>query len=93
MAWDWDSYKARLNLEKHGVSFEIAELVFDDPMNFSEPDPHPDGDRWRTIGLVGYAVLLVVHTLIEPDFDEGRIISARKAEPHERKQYEKIYLS
>jgi uncharacterized protein len=93
MAWDWDHAKAARNYEKHGIRFELAELVFDDPMHISEPDPHPDGDRWRTMGMVGYATLLVVHTLIEPDLDEGRIISARKAEPHERRHYESGYFS
>lgn len=93
MAWDWDEAKAARNYAKHGVRFELAELVFDDPMHISEPDPHRDGDRWRTMGMVGYATLLVVHTLIAPDLDEGRIISARKAEPHERRQYENGYFS
>ena len=93
MAWTWDASKAARNYAKHGVRFELAELVFDDPMHISEPDLHQDGDRWRTMGMVGYATLLVVHTLIEPDLDEGRIISARKAEPHERQQYEKGYFS
>jgi uncharacterized protein len=58
----------------------------------SKPDPHPDGDRWQTIGLVGPVLLLVVHTLPEgdPEDDEttGRIISARKATTRERKAYE-----
>jgi uncharacterized protein len=66
--------------------------VFDDPFHASKPDPHPDGDRWHTIGLVGQVLLLVIHTLPEGDFgaDEavGRIISARKATARERKVYE-----
>jgi len=57
----------------------------------SKPDPHPDGDRWHTIGLVGLVLLLVVHTWPEGS-DEGepigRIIGARKATAHERRAYE-----
>ena len=67
MAWIWDASKAASNYAKHGVRFELAELVFDDPMHISEPDPHQDGDRWRTMGMVGDTNLLFVHTLIEPD--------------------------
>lgn len=49
------------------VSFETAELVFDDPFQFSQPSPNPDGDRWRTIGCVNAATLFVVHTVIESE--------------------------
>jgi uncharacterized protein len=87
MEWKWDAGKARRNLEKHGVSFEAASLVFDDPMLISEPDPHPDEDRWRVIGRVRMTTLFVVHTVIEAD-GTGRIISARRATPSERKRYE-----
>jgi len=38
-------------------------MVFQDPLHASRPDPHPDGDRWQTIGLVGPFLVLVVHTL------------------------------
>lgn len=92
MRWTWDSKKAAANRAKHGVSFETAVLVFDDPLHASRPDPHSDGDRWQTVGLVGRVLLLVVHTWPEAE-DEGsepiaRIVSARKATAHERKVYE-----
>ena len=90
MQWTWDSAKAKANLEKHGVSFEAATLVFDDPMLLSEPDPHPDGDRWRVIGRVLQTTLFVVHTLIEDD-GLARIVSARRATAGERKRYESGY--
>lgn len=65
-------------------------MVFDDPFQASRPDPHPDGDRWQTIGLVGSVLLLVIHTLPDGQADQavGRIISARKATARERKVYE-----
>lgn len=92
MPWTWDPVKAAANRAKHGLSFETAVLVFDDPLHASRPDHHPDGDRWQTIGHVGPALLLVVHTWpehrAEGDEPQGRIISARKATAHERKVYE-----
>jgi uncharacterized protein len=88
--WIWDPAKAAANRVKHGLSFETAVLVFDDPLHASKPDPHPDGNRWHTIGLVGATLLLVVHTWPEEHADElvSRIISARKATARERKAYE-----
>ena len=91
MRWTWDPDKAEANRAKHGLSFETAVLVFDDPLHASKPDSHPDGDRWRTIGLVGTVLLLVIHTWPEESEEGelvGRIISARKATTHERKAYE-----
>ena len=66
MRWTWDRDKAAKNRAKHGLSFETALLVFDDPLHASKPEPHPDGDRWQTIGLVGSVFLLVVHTWRRP---------------------------
>ena len=90
--WVWDEAKDAANRLKHRLSFVIAARVFDDPLHLSTPDPHPDGDRWQTLGLVGGVALLIVHTLPEevPGEDEpvGRIISARKATPRERRIYE-----
>jgi uncharacterized protein len=66
-------------------------LVFDDPIHSSKPDPHPDGDRRHTTGLVGRVLLLVVHTWPEESEEGdqvGRITSARKATAHERRAYE-----
>src|SRR5690348_5802691 len=63
--WVWDEAKNVVNRAKHGLSFATASRVFDDPLHLSTPDPHPDADRWQTLGLVGDVVLLVVHTLPE----------------------------
>ena len=92
MHWTWRNEKNRTNKRDHGLSFETARLVFLDPLAVSRPDPHPDGDRWQTIGLAGHVVLFVVHT--GPDVDAatrvetGQIISARRATTHERRAYE-----
>ncbi len=93
MRWAWDPAKAEANLRKHKVSFELAVRVFGDPFSITVPDPSLEEERWRTIGKPSpdFPVLLfVVHTW--PDDDEenpvGHIVSARRAEPHERRQYE-----
>ena len=60
-----DSAKAKGNLKKHRVSFEIAARVFADPFSLSEQDRIEDGEhRWQTLGLVeGCLLLLVAHTV------------------------------
>ena len=92
MLFEWDDRKAKANLKKHRISFDEASLVFNDPHRLTGPDPHPDGDRYRTIGAIGTltsVVVFVVHT--EDEGDEGeevrRIISARKASAEERRRY------
>ena len=87
----WHETKNKANLKKHRISFELAQLVFDDPMHVSRQDRVEGGElRWQTIGLVGNVVLLLVaHTLIEGDgIETVRIISARKANSIERSIYE-----
>ena len=79
------------NRRKHGVSFETASLVFDDPHALMLQDRIEDGEeRWQAIGRISDAVVLVVaHTAKSGSEGEViRIISARKAERHERKRYE-----
>ena len=94
MRWLWDEEKNRSNRRDHKVSFEIAELVFEDPLAVTLPDPYQDEERWRTIGspsMSSDVVLFVVHTWPEADEtgeEVGRIISARKATRLERKAYE-----
>ena len=88
MRFEWDYRKATANRVKHGVSFELASLVFGDPLHLSQPDPHPDGDRWQTLGRVGPALVLVVHSWPDDEQVAARIISARRATAHERRAYE-----
>jgi uncharacterized DUF497 family protein len=89
--FEWDAAKAASNLAKHRVSFETAARVFADPFLLMQQDRIENGERrWQSIGMVdAYLVLLVAHTTGEDDDTEViRIISARKAEPKERKRYE-----
>jgi uncharacterized DUF497 family protein len=88
LLFGWDSRKARSNKKKHGISFEEASTVFGDILSITIDDPgHSVGeDRFVTVGTsVSDRLIVVVHT--EHD-DIIRIISARKATRHERKQYE-----
>ncbi len=87
MEFTWDARKDRLNRRKHGISFDVAMRIFDDPFHVTEQDREVGGEsRWRTIGAVGQTVLLVAHTVEEQD-DVVRIISARKATRAERGIY------
>ena len=92
LRWTWDPDKNRANLRTHGLSFETAALVFDDRLAMTRDDPYLDEPRWRTMGMIGSVVVMVVHTWPEFDLDHrervGRIISARKATRHERRAYE-----
>ena len=92
MRWTWDQDKNQTNRRSHGLSFETAMLVFDDPLAATRDDPCLDDPRWRTMGMVGSVVVVVVHTWPEVDSESGdqvgRIISARKATKSEREAYE-----
>jgi|HubBroStandDraft_4_1064222.scaffolds.fasta_scaffold134404_3 uncharacterized DUF497 family protein len=93
LRFEWDNAKARANRRKHGVSFEIARQVFEDPNALVEQDRIEGGERrWQTIGTVDGVLLLLVAHNVEAGDDEPdetiRIISARRASQRERKRYE-----
>ena len=91
MKFEWDEDKNRANYAKHGVSFEIASKVFDDPLVAYLFDRIVEGEeRWHAIGKVLMLPLLVVaHTWRDQDGREVvRIISARQATSQERRRYE-----
>ncbi len=88
MTAEWDPVKARTNLKKHGVSFEEASTVFDDPLfiTFLDVEHSLDEERYITLGLSQRKrLLLVAHAEREGAI---RIISARKATKNERRFYE-----
>jgi len=74
------------------VSFEIATRVFADPFALVKQDRIENGEhRWQTLGIVdSFLLLLVAHTVRgdEDGTEVIRIISARRAEPKERRRYE-----
>ena len=92
MRCTWDAEKDEASQRAHGLSFGTAVLVFDDPLAATRDDPYPYEDRWRTMGIVGGVVVMVIHTgpLADSDIGDGvvRIISARKATRREREAYE-----
>ena len=84
--FEWDQAKAAANYAKHGVSFETACQVFDDPFELNEEDEFAVGEfRLFAIGRVDGIVLKVVFA--EPGEDRTRIISARRAGAKDRKTY------
>ena len=87
---EWDPAKARINLRKHGVSFEEAETVFydDHALLLDDPEHSGDGDRFVLLGLSSrFRVLVVVHTYREYDA-VIRLISARRATKAEQAGYD-----
>ena len=85
--WTWDPAKEAANRRKHGLGFDLAQRVADDPLALSRLDEAADEQRWQTVGVIGGVAIFVVHTLPHQDVP-GRLISARKATPHERRAYE-----
>ena len=88
MRFEWDPRKAKANLRKHGVSFEEAITVFNDPrVVFKLDTGHSEQeDRYWAIGISGNArILLVCHCYRINDV--VRILSARKATSAEIKLY------
>jgi uncharacterized DUF497 family protein len=92
MLFEWDENKNRINKTKHGVDFETAALVFDDPICASRIERTVDDEeRWQTIGVAEEKALplLVAHTYRDGQDTIIRIISARRADNHERERYGK----
>lgn len=89
LVFEWDERKNRANRKKHGVSFEEARSAFLDENARVVPDPaHSEGeDRFVLLGLsASLRVLLVCHCYREEE-SIVRIISARKADREEQRQY------
>jgi uncharacterized DUF497 family protein len=91
--FEWDPAKALANQRKHGIRFEQAVTVFQDPLALSRLDEEHGGseERWVTLGQADHGTLLVVvHTYREMDEHNAavRMISARAATRHEQRQYE-----
>ena len=89
ITFEWNARKASENLRKHRVSFEEAKSAFldDNARVIADPDHSDDEDRFVLLGLsVQLRLLVIVHCYREAE-NVIRIISARKADPSERKQY------
>lgn len=89
--FEWDDAKAALNVQKHGVSFESATAIFDDPDRLEADDIFARGEyRTVAIGVVDALVITVVYS--EPEENVIRLISARLATAKERKAHEQILI-
>lgn len=91
MRFEWDIRKDRSNRRKHGVSLELAELAFLDPLRKDiDIQCHGDEERWLAIARLPTGRLLAVVWTPRDEAGEEviRLISARKASSHERRRYE-----
>ena len=88
MDFEWDGAKEPANRKKHGVGFRTAAKVFLEPHVIEFDDlGSTDEPRFNAIGLVDGRMLFVTYTMRGPVV---RIISARGAEPHEKRKYHEI---
>jgi uncharacterized protein len=90
--FEWDLVKAAANKVKHGVSFDLARTVFNDPLLLTVADlEHSETEeRWSSIGHAANGLLLsVIYFWSEAEFPvtKIRLISARKATQTEIRQY------
>lgn len=85
----WDETKNRTNQKKHGIAFEVAQLVFEDDqaLLFDDPDHSLEEERFLIVGLAGHNGLCVVSHCYRDEGNIIRIISARKATKREKKSY------
>jgi uncharacterized protein len=88
MTFEWDEDKARANLEKHGVSFDEAQTVFDDPLyiDFYDPEHSSEEHRYIILGESRQGRLLLVSYMERGGVT--RLISSREMTPAERRDYE-----
>jgi hypothetical protein len=84
--FEWDEEKATENFAKHGVTFATASQAFKDPFAVEWRDDRFDygEERFNILGMVENRLLSVAYTVRA---ERARIISARRAEPNERRKY------
>lgn len=88
LEFQWDPQKAAKNFAKHGVSFKEAESVFGDPLGRITTDPrHSVGEERCVLLGVSHAQRLLAVMFAERG-EAIRLISARRATPRERRDYE-----
>jgi hypothetical protein len=84
----WDPHKAEINFEKHKIHFSDAEIVLYDPLAMTLEE-HIVASEQRFVTIGSDAVGRIITVVYSYRADTIRLISARKATPTERKQYEK----
>jgi uncharacterized protein len=86
LEFEWNPKKAERNVRKHRVDFVDAVIVLDDERAITLPDDHPSEERYLTFGMDAQGRVLALSYAVEGS--TIRIISARRATPRERAQYE-----
>ncbi len=86
MEFEWNEAKAELNARKHDVPFPFATRVFFDVnrLEWADTGSRQGEHRWVTIGLIDGVEIILAYTMRG---EAIRLISARKAERHEREDY------
>ncbi len=89
LKFEWDNNKDRMNISKHGVSFNEAQTAFYDEyaIQFFDPEHSESEDRFLLLGTSFKLKILVVCHCFREDEIVVRIISARKADKDETKAY------
>lgn len=89
MEFEWDEGKRLTNLEKHGIDFADAAMIFSQPM-ITKPDLRQEyqEERWAALGVLQGLVVYLAYTMRG---DSVRLISLRRANRKERQLYEKIF--
>ena len=88
MSAEFDPKKDTANIKKHGVSLSEGDGVLNDPLALTVEDDAAEGEqRFVTIGMNAFGSLMVV--VHSPRGSGSRTISVRKADPKERRNYEK----
>ena len=91
LVFEWDEAKNRANRKKHGVSFDEARTAFldENARLGADPDHSEDESRFILLGLsirLRLRLLVICHCYRQPS-DAIRIISARRADPSEQRDY------
>jgi uncharacterized DUF497 family protein len=84
MEFEYDHTKSVSNLEKHGISFEEAQKIWNDSFRIEIPARTSDEKRSLVIGSIDRIIWSAVTTLRENSI---RIISVRKARKNEKQIY------
>ena len=90
--FDWSEAKAAINFNKHGVSFELASSVLNDPriLTVADTEHSESEERWFSVGLAGNGTMLSIAYLwaeAELGLVKIRLITARRATAQEIRSY------
>jgi hypothetical protein len=89
MLFEWDEAKRRSNIEKHGIDFQRAQLVFDSRPRLDIESPRLGEDRLLSIAILNGRLVAVIW--VWRGDDVHRIISVRRARGAEERQYRQVF--